>query len=171
MTRTRTLIGSYAAALVALAALWSNPAQAADTIARFDGGIGSQPLRALAAPNLAFGLSPGGAPWVIADLRATFKADGSVSVDGKGLLLGGGNNIGRTGGQSVRARLICDATSPTFTVFDSALVPLEPNGDFKIRGFLSAIPTDSSGTVACANAALLILNPGNAWFAAGIPKL
>ena len=173
-TRIASLLGASAAALVSLAAL------AADNIARFDGGIGSQPLRAgvpggvAAQVNDAFGIPPGGRPWVIADLKATVKADGSISVDGKGLLLGGGNGIGTTGGQSVRARLVCPNAAVNPPQFlDSATVPLEPDGDFKIRGLLTpaVIPVDANGQL-CSGAALLILNgTGAAWFAGGIPKL
>jgi hypothetical protein len=40
-------------------------ANAQDSLVRFDGGIGSQPLRAGALVNDVFGVSPGGRPWVI----------------------------------------------------------------------------------------------------------
>ncbi|NNU44641.1 hypothetical protein [Ramlibacter montanisoli] len=44
---------------------------------------------------------------MIASLSADISVDGRVKIDGRGLLLGGGNGVGTTGGQSVRARLIC----------------------------------------------------------------
>jgi hypothetical protein len=108
-----------------------------------------------------FGLNPGGVPWVIRDLSADVKFDGRISVNGRGLLLGGGNGIGTNAGQSVRARLVCGGV-----FFDSALVALEPDGDFRIDETLVTLPPDP-----CASPALLIVNPNGSWFAAGIPKL
>jgi hypothetical protein len=49
---------------------------------------------------------------VISDFRADVKVDGRISVDGRGLLLGGGNTIGTNGNASVFATLICEATPP-----------------------------------------------------------
>jgi hypothetical protein len=135
-------------------------AMAENSLVRFDGGIGSQPLRSGGTPNVVFGINPGGLPWVISRLSVDVKLDGRISVDGRGLLLAGGNNIGTPGGQSVRARLICGGV-----FFDSELVPLEPNGDFRIEGTLSSIPG-----FPCDSPVLLIVNSGGSWFAAGIPR-
>lgn len=134
-----------------------------DSIVRFEGGIGSQPFRSTAgapAPNAVQGVNPGGAPWVIAALRADIRTDGRIAVAGRGLLLGGGNGIGTTAGQSVRARLYCGTLA-----HETALVPLEANGDFRIDDFLLPAPPSP-----CASPVLLIVNTGGAWFAAGIPK-
>ena len=147
--------------LAPLSAIADKDDKADDSLVQFEGGIGSQPLRAGGTPNLVQGLNPGGAPWIIAKLNANVKLDGTISVSGKGLLLGGGNGIGTTGNQSVRARLFCGTVS-----HDSALVRLAPNGDFKINDVLVPVPV-----APCATPILLILNPNNAWFAAGIPKL
>jgi len=50
---------------------------------------------------------------------------------------------------------------------DSATVPLEANGDFRIDGVLTPTPPAT-----CTNPVLLIVSGGNGnWFAAGIPKL
>jgi hypothetical protein len=142
------------------------PAAAADSIARFEGGIGSQPLRASApgvpAVNDVNGVNPGGRPWLIASLSADVKSDGRISVVGRGLILGGGAAIGTPGGQSVRARLFCGGVphdSPTLT-------PLEADGDFRIEENLASVPPNP-----CVNPVLLIINAGGSWFAAGIPKL
>jgi hypothetical protein len=51
--------------------------------------------------------------WVISDFRADVKVDGRIRVDGRGLLLGGGNTIGTNGNASVFATLICEATPPS----------------------------------------------------------
>ena len=160
-----------------------------DTLARFKGGIGVQPVSNVAGDavvinnvttfpnvtrNVVRGVNPAGQIWVIADLRADVKTDGSIRVRGKGLLLGGGNNIGGNATASVFATLICQLTASTFTLHDtdsdhntvgSQGVPLEPNGDFRIDDKLSPAPGD------CASPVLLIRNAANqTWFAAGIPK-
>ena len=147
--------------LLSLAILVPLAASAADPLVRFEDGIGVQPLRAGALPNVVHGVNPGGQPWVISRLSADVYTDGQIRVDGRGLLLAGGNNIGTAGGQSVRARLICAGVP-----HNSDLVPLDVRGDFSISGFL--IPTPPAP---CNNPVLLIVSGGGNWFAAGIPKL
>jgi hypothetical protein len=144
----RTSLACLAAAFLPFAA------HAESSLARFEGGIGSHPNATVQ------GVPAGGQPWVIASLSADVKTDGRIAVAGRGLLLGGGNNIGRTGNQVVRARLYCGVA-----FFDSEAVPLEPNGDFRIDGSLSAVPPEP-----CAAPILLIINANGSWFAAGIPK-
>jgi hypothetical protein len=156
-------------AAVAFAAIaYSFPAAAQERLVRFEGGIGVIPVRAGPAPNTVRGVNPGGQPWVISRLSVDVNVDGRISVDGRGLLLGGGENIGRNGGQSVRARLFCGGTAPTFsdaTSHQSGLVPLEANGDFRIEDQLNPPPLEP-----CNSAVLLIVSGGANWFAAGIPK-
>ena len=149
----------------------------AESLAQFEGAIGVIPVSSAAgAPNLdgtfpnvnrnvVRGVNPPGQIWVIAGLSADVEFGGRITVDGRGLLLGGGNNIGTNGNQSVRATLICGAAAP-FTLHDSGLVPLEPNGDFQIDDRLSPAPPNS-----CVAPVLLIRNPAGSWFAAGIPNL
>lgn len=152
---------TFSACLLSLAALAPFAAIAAEPLVRFEDGIGSQPLRAGALVNDVFGVPPGGRPWVISRLSADVRTDGSIRVDGRGLILAGGNAIGTGGGLSVRARLFCGGVP-----FDSTqLVPLEPNGDFRIGGFLNFLPPSP-----CIDPALLIISGGGSWFAAGIPK-
>ena len=91
------------------------------------------------------------------------KTDGRISVDGRGLLLGGGDAIGTNGNQSVRARLFCGPAPGV--MHDSVLVPLEPNGDFRIDGTLAPVPPTP-----CTSPVLLIVSTGGNWFAAGILK-
>ena len=62
--------------------------------------------------NIVRGVNPAGQIWVISDFRADVKADGRIRVDGRGLLLGGGDAIGTNGNASVFATLICEATPP-----------------------------------------------------------
>jgi len=148
------------------------------SLVKFRGGIGVIPVSSGVDPatppdpnkngnvnrNIVRGVQPPGQIWVIEDLRAEVNADGSIRVDGRGLLLGGGNNIGTNAGQSVRATLICEAAAP-FTLHDTNTVPLEANGDFRIDDTLNPPPPAD-----CASPVLLIRNPGGAWFAAGILK-
>jgi len=169
------------AAAFSLAAFASAfPANADDDKLRFRGGIGVIPVSSgvgtaataeVVNRNLVRGVQPPGQIWIIEDLRADIDlGNGRVRVDGRGLLLGGGNNVGLNGGQSVRATLICSTviTAPATTppLFDSALVPLEANGDFRIDDVLNPAPP-----AVCDSPVLLIRNPNGAWFAAGIPKL
>src|SRR6267143_3965905 len=148
-----------------------------DSLVKFKGGIGVIPVSSAAGAlnadgtspnvnrNVVRGVNPPGQLWTIADLRADVKADGSIKVRGRGLLLAGGNGIGGNAGQSVRATLICEATAP-FTLHNTdPVVPLEPNGDFRIDAVLDPLPP-----AVCDSPVLLIRNPNGAWFAAGIVK-
>jgi len=132
-------------------------------LVRFDGGIGSQPLRSGGTPNVVQGVNPGGIAWVIGDLRAVVRADGRISVDGRGLLLAGGNNVGTPGGpRDVSATLFCSGIA-----HDSDAAAVAANGDFRIDSPLYPAPAD-----ACASPVLLIRSNSNgvpgSWFAAGI---
>jgi len=160
-----------------LAAMAPVAAMTSDTLVKFKGGIGVIPVSSGAGNVSATGtfsdvnrntvrtVNPPGQIWTIADLKARVKVDGSIKVDGRGLLLAGGNGVGTTANQSVFATLICEATAP-FTLHNSNLsgVLLEPNGDFRIDDILSPPPPTD-----CASPVLLIRNLGGAWFAAGIP--
>jgi hypothetical protein len=81
--------------------LIASPA-AAEAMFKFDGGIGSQPLRAGPAgsvvANTVAGVAPGGAPWPIDSLKAEVGHDGRIRAHVKGVLLGGTDNIGTRGG-------------------------------------------------------------------------
>jgi hypothetical protein len=150
-----------------------------DTLVQFKGGIGVHPVSNVAGTanadgsfpnvtrNVVRGVNPAGQLWVIADFRAEVKVDGSIKIDGRGLLLAGGNAIGTNANARVFATLICEATPPFVERnTDAAGVPLEPNGDFRIDDILSPAPNG------CASPVLLIRNAANrAWFAAGIQKL
>ena len=159
--------------LLFLGVVYPLSAAANDTLVKFKGGIGVIPVSSgvgaaataeVVNRNIVRGVQPPGQIWVIADLRADVKVDGRVKVRGKGLLLGGGNNVGFNAGQSVRATLLC--ANDGNVVHDSGLVPLEANGDFRIDDMLLPLPPNP-----CDSAVLLIRNPAGAWFAAGIPNL
>jgi len=143
-----------------------------DSLVRFEGGIGVIPVSSVNADgtvnrNVVRGVNPPGQIWVIAGLKADVETDGRITVRGRGLLLGGGNNVGFNANQRVFATLICSPTTP-FMQFStpSTGVPLEANGDFRIEDMLSPAPP-----AACPSPVLLIRNTGGAWFAAGILKL
>jgi hypothetical protein len=158
------------------AALSSLGATTGDVLVRFDGGIGVDPVSGIVANapalNVVRGIPPGALPWVIKQLRAEVHTDGRIRVDGRGLLLAGGNVIGTNGGQKVVATLFCGAPglggslgNATAHSSDPAGVSLAANGDFRIEDFLTPGPP-----APCENAALLIATPGTPhWFAAGIP--
>src|SRR4029453_5318932 len=132
-----------------LVALFPLSAVADDTL-KFRGGIGVLPVASgvgLAATaevvnrNIVRGVQPAGPVWVIPALPADVKSDGRIRVDGRGLLLGGGNLIGFTADASVFATLICEAALPfTERSTNAAGVALEPNGDFPIDDVLFPAP-------------------------------
>jgi hypothetical protein len=162
-----------------LGVIFSLPA-AADEL-KFKGGIGVIPVSSgvAVAPtpptalvvesvnrNIVREVQPAGQIWVIDKLDATVSANGRIKVDGKGLVLGGGNNAGRApAGTSVFATLICEPTAPfTQTISSPAGVLLSPNGDFKIDDVLSPMPP-----AICLSPMLLVRNTANnGWFAVGI---
>ena len=163
-----------------LGVVFSLPASADEL--KFKGGIGVIPVSSGVAVsptpataqvvesvnrNIVRGVQPAGQIWRIEKLNATVSANGRITVDGKGLILGGGNNAGRApSGTSVLATLICEPTAP-FTQRSSspAGVLLSPNGDFKINDVLSPLPLPA----VCASPMLLIRNAANnGWFAVGI---
>ena len=160
----------------AISIMFAFPAVADDDLVKFRGGIGVIPVSSAAGVanadgtspnvnrNVVRGVNPPGQIWVIEELRAEVEVGGRIRVDGRGLLLGGGNGIGTNANQSVMATLICEAAAP-FTLLNTGLVPLEPNGDFRINDVLNPAPPAE-----CASPVLLIRNPGGAWFAAGIVK-
>ena len=139
----------------------------------FKGGIGVDPVSSIGptgpVANVVRTIPPPGEPWVIRALSAEVKVDGRIHVEGRGLLLAGGNAIGMNGGQSVFATLICGALPDgPFTVHSTPVsnaVALTADGDFTIDDTLS--PTPSPG---CNNPVLLIRSAtiiGGPWLAAG----
>jgi hypothetical protein len=146
------------------------------SLVRFDGGIGVIPVSNVVTNadgtlfvgvnrNVVRGVNPAGQIWVIEALRADVRADGRFTVRGRGLLLGGGNNIGLSNSARVFATLICENATATQFSTNAAGVPLAANGDFRIDDVLATVP------VSCPSPVLLIRNAANGgWFAAGIPN-
>ena len=93
-----------------------------DTLVKFKGGIGAIPISNVALDattgaviitrNMVRGVNSPGQIWRIGDLKAKVEVNGHIRVDGRGLLLAGGNNIGTNANQSVRARLFCGIGRP-----------------------------------------------------------
>src|ERR1700751_2135042 len=121
--------------------------------------------RATACRQRSAGNSAGWAAWRIGALSAEVKQDGRIHVEGRGLLLAGGNGIGANGGQKVFATLICGTALFSTPVANAVL--LAADGDFTIDDVLSPVPP-----LDCANPVLLIRTAAgtvNPWFAAGFP--
>jgi hypothetical protein len=166
--------------MVFLEGFFASSVLADDTLVKFQGAIGDIPVANVAGVanpdgtfpdvtrNIVRLVNPAGQIWVISDFMADVKVDGRIRVDGRGLLLGGGNAIGANGNASVFATLICEAVAP-FIQHSTNLagVALAANGDFRIDDVL--VPTPPA---VCDSPVLLIrVSPSGAWFAAGIPKL
>ncbi len=156
---------------------FATPLRADDTLAKFKGGIGVHPVSNVSGTanadgsfpnvtrNIVRGVNPAGQVWVIEDLDARVRMNGDIKIQGKGLILAGGNSAGRATGQIVFATLICEAAAPfTERNTNPVGVPLAANGDFKIDDVLTPLPAGG-----CASPMLLIRSTGGGtWFAVGI---
>jgi hypothetical protein len=138
---------------------------AVEPIVQFNRGIGVDPVggingtTGLPNPNTVLGVAPGGRPWVIRKLVASFYADGTISARGWGLLFSGGDLIGTRGTISqVKATLFCSGVG-----YDSLPADLDTRGNFVIRGQMVSAPPNP-----CSSPVLLIRSLGGSWFAAGI---
>jgi len=136
----------------------------AQNLVRFSGGVGAIPTGS--ANTTVRGVAAAGQIWTIQDLAADVKQDGSIRLDGRGLLLASGNAVGSNANASVIATLFCANDGNIQHSSNLAGVPLEVNGDFRIDDTLSpALPNP------CTSPVLLIRSAGSgSWFAAGIPK-
>jgi len=131
------------------------------TLFSFDGGTGVQVFRSGAggvpALNVVAGVNPGGAPWLIRDFDAVIRKNGDVRAHGEGVLLAGADGLGtRAGPRQVVLSLFCRnvpvppavSAALILTPFNSEPVNLDEDGDFDVRGKLTAA--------------------AGAWFAAGL---
>ena len=156
---TSLAIGGVFFVMVALA-----QSALAQNLVRFSRGIGVIPLGS--GNTTVRGVTAAGQIWVIQDLAADVKQDGTIRLDGRGLLLGSGNGVGSNANASVIATLFCANDGNVQHSSTLGGVPLEVDGDFRIDDTLSpALPNP------CTSPVLLIRSAGSgAWFAAGIPK-
>jgi hypothetical protein len=186
MTRLRNfVIAPVVLALVAVLAFVATgtAAQSDNTLVRFRGGIGVEPVSAGAGTdatsmtvtrNIVRGVQPPVQPWRIADFQAQVKSDGHITVRGRGLVFAGGNSVGTsllisatgtTAQFMVFATLICQNVAP-FAELNTKAVPLPANGNFAIDDVLSPAPS-----APCTTPVLLIRNTTNqTWFAAGVQQ-
>lgn len=136
----------------------------AQNLVRFSGGIGVIPTGS--ANTTVRTVAAAGQIWVIRDLTADVKQDGSIRVDGRGLLLGAGDSVGGNANASVFGTLFCSNDGNIQHSSNPAGVPLEVNGDFRIDDTLSPVPPNP-----CTSPVLLIRSASSlGWFAAGIPR-
>jgi hypothetical protein len=162
-------------------------AQADDRLSRivaFSGAIGSQPFAnvgGVPVPNDVLGIAPGGRPWELLKLKASVDVNGMLNLRAKGLLLGGGNNIGRPAiPRNVQATLFCNEGGVN-NAWNSSAAAVDAQGNFNIAGALVPVAPNIAPIPPnpCSLPILLIRNstaattPGGlpvpgAWFAAGI---
>jgi len=164
-TNRRSFLGASLAVggLVFVMVAIAQPAPAQNLV-RFSGGVGVIPTGS--ANTTVRGVAAAGQIWTIRDLAADVKQDGSIRLDGRGLLLASGNAVGSNANASVIATLFCANDGNIQHSSNLAGVPLEVNGDFRIDDTLSPVPPDP-----CTSPVLLIRSAGSgSWFAAGIPK-
>ena len=137
----------------------------AQNLVRFSGGVGVIPTGS--ANTTVRTVTAAGQIWTIEDLRADVKQDGRIRLDGRGLLLASGNNVGGNANASVFATLFCANDGNIQHNSNVAGVPLEVNGDFRVDDTLSPAPPNP-----CTSPVLLIRSIAgtNSWFAAGIPR-
>jgi hypothetical protein len=133
-------------------------------LVRFSGGIGD--ISTGSTNTTVRGVAAAGQIWVIRDLAADVRQNGSIRLDGRGLLLGAGDAVGSNGNASVFATLFCANDGNVQHSSNPAGVPLDVNGDFRIDDTLSPAPPNP-----CTSPVLLIRVTGaGSWFAAGIPR-
>jgi len=176
--QTTEMKSTAAAILLTLGIAGQASAQQGTFLARFDGGIGVDPIATFAGEQVAGtddftevrrnnvrGVFSSGFSWRIAELKADVFTDGHVKVSGRGLVLASGFNIGQNNNENVVVSLTCVGTAGAVTEFhtDPEGVPLEANGDFRVEAPLNAVPSE------CASPGLLIRshNTGR-WLAAGV---
>jgi hypothetical protein len=136
----------------------------AQNLVRFSGGIGD--ISTGSTNTTVRGVAAAGQIWVIRDLAADVRQNGSIRLDGRGLLLGAGDAVGSNGNASVFATLFCANDGNVQHSSNPAGIPLEVNGDFRIDDTLSPAPPNP-----CTSPVLLIRVTGaGSWFAAGIPR-
>jgi hypothetical protein len=90
---------------IAQLALAQTESAQAQSLVKFSGGIGD--ITTGSTNTTVRGVAAAGQIWVIRDLAADVKQDGSIRVDGRGLLLGSGDAVGSNANASVFATLFC----------------------------------------------------------------
>ena len=91
--------------VVLIGGFFASWASGDDNLLQFKGGIGAIPVSNVVVNattgaitvnrNIVRGINSPGQIWRIEDLAATIRTNGEITVDGKGLVLAGGDNVGR----------------------------------------------------------------------------
>jgi hypothetical protein len=92
------------------------------------------------AGNVVGGITGGGQPWSAREGEALVElTSGFVVFEVRGLVLAGGNTIGTPGAvNQVKGTLVCGPSSGISTVIDTALVPLNAQGNATFDGSFSS---------------------------------
>jgi hypothetical protein len=121
------------------------------------------------AGNMVGGITGGGQPWSTREGEVLVSLDsGFVEFEVRGLVLAGGNTIGTPGPVTqVKGTLVCGPGSASPTVIDTALVPLDAQGNAEFSGSFS------SSTAGCSamDVAFLDRTAGGAWIGNGAVRL
>ena len=168
--------------LLAAAAVALSAHAAGDTLVRFEGAIGVDPLTASGGQlvtNTVRGIAPGGRGWVLPSFDASVRVDGRIRASGRGLLFSSGEVIATRGGVgAVVLTLFCGPADPSAQAFTSPAVPLDAAGNFRVDATLSEDGVNpATMPAACDNPQLLVrgfntnTNLPGGWFAAGIARL
>ena len=114
---------------------WDND----DSIVRWRTIVGNITV---SANDAVGGINPGSTPWSTTGGRARVNlATGHVSFDVEGLVLNGGNATGTPGPiDQVEGSLICDAGTDNQTIFTTAPVPLNAQGNADFSGTFGSSP-------------------------------
>ncbi len=126
------------------------------------------PVGSTGAAGAIRGVNAGGAPWVVAEGRASVDADGTLHVEVEGLLITGtGTALDGTVGpvRGIRASLTCQGTNVTAT---TGVVPLSASGDAEIEQVIP-LPTICVGPIILIRVGATASNPGpllGPWIAA-----
>src|ERR1700692_4125417 len=122
MKLRRSIIVKKISMLIVLVFVMGAIAQSAlaQNLVRFSGGIGD--ISTGSTNTTVRGVAAAGQIWVIRDLAADVKQDGSIRVDGRGLLLGAGDAVGSNGNARVFATLFCanDGMSHTAQILQAS---------------------------------------------------
>ena len=121
------------------------------------------------ASNVVGGITGGGQPWSAREGAVLVVLDsGFVEFEVRGLVLAGGNTIGTPGPvNQVKGTLVCGPGSASPTVIDTALVPLDAQGNAEFSGSFS------SSTAGCSamDVAFLVRTAGGAWIGNGSVRI
>src|SRR5882724_5548160 len=107
------VLATLVVVLLPVALVAKDSKDSGNSLVRFEGGIGVHPVSNVSGAanadgsfpnvtrNVVRGVNPAGQLWMSAGVRAVVKTVGDIKVEGKGLLLAGGNGISTDAGARV----------------------------------------------------------------------